>query len=221
MIKIGPSLLAADFRKLAEDIKRVELGGADYLHLDIMDGHFVPNISYGPDVVKQLRGDSKLYFDVHLMIENPDVYLQAFKDAGANLITVHQETCVHLHRTIQCIKEMGLEAGVALNPATPVSVLEEIINDLDIVLIMSVNPGFGGQKFISSSVTKIKKVAQLIEKSGSNAKIQVDGGVNIETAALVAEAGASYLVAGSAIYKHDDVKKAIFDIRASAERLAD
>ncbi|QRN86246.1 ribulose-phosphate 3-epimerase [Clostridia bacterium] len=221
MIKIGPSLLAADFRKLAEDIRRVELGKADYLHLDIMDGHFVPNISYGPDVVKQLRQDSALYFDVHLMIENPDLYLQNFKDAGANLITVHQEACVHLHRTIQCIKEMGLDAGVALNPATPVSVLEEIINDLDLVLIMSVNPGFGGQKFIPRSVEKIKKLKQLIDQSGSKAKIQVDGGVNIETASLVAEAGATYLVAGSAIYKQDDVQKAISDIRSSAERAID
>ena len=221
MIKIGPSLLAADFTNLGHELKRIQHGGADYLHLDIMDGHFVPNISYGPDVVRQLRKETELFFDVHLMIEDPDRYLLTFKEAGADMITVHQETCPHLHRTIQAIKEMGLKAGVALNPATPVEVLSEILPALDLVLVMSVNPGFGGQGFIPDAVPKIERLSRMIHEKGLSTIIQVDGGINSHTAKLVVDAGASWLVAGSAVFGQDDVEKAIRDIRLAGSKTGD
>ncbi len=220
MIKIGPSLLAADFTRLKDEIIKIEEGGADYLHLDIMDGHFVPNISYGPDIVSRIREISSLYFDVHLMISHPDDYLQIFKDAGANLITVHQETCPHLHRTIERIKELGLHAGVAINPATPISTLEDILPFVDLVLVMSVNPGFGGQHFLPLAVDKVARLKKWIVEKGYDAVIQVDGGINMENAGLVAQAGATYLVAGSAIFKASDAKEAMQGIRQAAEKLS-
>ena len=200
MVKIAPSILSADFSKLGEEIKDVERGGADYIHVDVMDGHFVPNITIGPLIVDSIRPITKLPLDVHLMIENPDQYIEDFAKAGADYITVHVEACRHLHRTIHLIKSLGVKAGVVLNPATPVQLIEPIIEDVDMVLLMSVNPGFGGQKFISSVLSKIKQVKEMSEKKGLNLEIEVDGGVNEETALLCVEAGATVLVAGSAVF---------------------
>jgi len=209
MVKIAPSILSADFSKLGEEIKDVERGGADYIHVDVMDGHFVPNITIGPLIVEAIRPVTKLPLDVHLMIENPDQYVEAFANAGADYITVHVEACRHLHRTIQNIKAQGVKAGVVLNPATPVDSIQHIIEDVDMVLLMSVNPGFGGQKFISSVLTKIKQVKEMADSKGLQLEIEVDGGVNAETAKLCIEAGANVLVAGSAVYNQTDRKKAI------------
>lgn len=213
MIKIAPSILSADFSKLGEEIKAVETAGADYIHVDVMDGHFVPNITMGPLVVQAIRPLTKLPLDVHLMIENPDQYIEAFAAAGADIITVHVEAAAHLHRTIQLIKKTGVKAGVVLNPATPVETIKHIIHDIDLVLLMTVNPGFGGQSFISSVVPKIREVSALVEKHELNVEIEVDGGVNAETAPLCIEAGANVLVAGSAIYGKKDLKDAIDAIR--------
>ena len=209
MVKIAPSILSADFSKLGEEIKDVERGGADYIHVDVMDGHFVPNITIGPLIVDSIRPITKLPLDVHLMIENPDQYIEDFAKAGADYITVHVEACRHLHRTIQLIKSLGVKAGVVLNPATPVQLIEPIIEDLDMVLLMSVNPGFGGQKFISSVLPKIKQVKEMSEQKGLNLEIEVDGGVNEETALLCVEAGATVLVAGSAVFNQSDRRDAI------------
>ena len=209
MVKIAPSILSADFSKLGEEIKDVERGGADYIHVDVMDGHFVPNITIGPLIVDSIRPITKLPLDVHLMIENPDQYIEDFAKAGADYITVHVEACRHLHRTIQLIKSLGVKAGVVLNPATPVQLIEPIIEDLDMVLLMSVNPGFGGQKFISSVLSKIKQVKEMSEQKGLNLEIEVDGGVNEETALLCVEAGATVLVAGSAVFNQSDRRDAI------------
>ncbi len=213
MIKIAPSILSADFAKLGEEIKDVENGGADYIHVDVMDGHFVPNITIGPLIVEAIRPITKLPLDVHLMIENPDQYISAFAKAGANFITVHVEACPHLHRTIQLIKSHGVKAGVVLNPATPVDTIKHIIEDIDLVLLMTVNPGFGGQKFIHSVLPKIEEVARMVKEKNLNVEIEVDGGVNEETARLCVEAGANVLVAGSAIYNQVDRKTAIEKIR--------
>lgn len=213
MVKIAPSILSADFSKLGEEIRDVERGGADYIHVDVMDGHFVPNITIGPLIVEAIRPVTKLPLDVHLMIENPDQYVEAFANAGADYITVHVEACRHLHRTIQNIKAQGVKAGVVLNPATPVDSIQHIIDDVDMVLLMSVNPGFGGQKFISSVLTKIKQVKEMADAKGLQLEIEVDGGVNAETAKLCIEAGANVLVAGSAVYNQSDRKKAIESIR--------
>lgn len=213
MVKIAPSILSADFSKLGEEIKDVERGGADYIHVDVMDGHFVPNITIGPLIVEAIRPITKLPLDVHLMIDNPDQYIEAFANAGADYLTVHVEACKHLHRTIHYIKSFGVKAGVVLNPATPVQTIEHVIEDIDMVLLMTVNPGFGGQKFIESVLHKIRQVKELVDKKGLSVEIEVDGGVNEETARKCVKAGANVLVAGSAIYNEKDRKKAIEIIR--------
>ena len=212
MIYIAPSLLSADFSKLQEEVKDIELGGAEWLHLDVMDGHFVPNITFGPGLVKALRPHSNLFFDVHLMIENPDQYIGEFANAGADMIVVHAEACTHLHRTIQSIHALGKKAGVALNPATSLSVLDYILPDLDMVLLMSVNPGFGGQKFIDI-VPKLERLMEMCNALGVSPLIQVDGGITPETAPLVVNAGANVLVAGSAVFGKPDRKAAIEALR--------
>lgn len=203
--KLAPSILSADFSKLGEAIRLVEQGGADYIHIDVMDGHFVPNITIGPDVVKSLRKTTNLVFDVHLMIENPDNFIEDFCKAGADIITVHQEASIHLHRTIQKIKSYGIKAGVSLNPATPVSTLKDIIRDVDMVLLMSVNPGFGGQSLIENVKYKFNDLKQMIDEYNLNIDIEIDGGVNSSNLKEVLSLGANVVVAGSAIYKADDV----------------
>lgn len=213
MVKIAPSILSANFAKLGEEIKEVELGGADYIHVDVMDGHFVPNITIGPLIVDAIRPVTKLPLDVHLMIEDPDAYIEAFANAGADYITVHVEACKHLHRTIGLIKSFGVKAGVVLNPATPVSTIQHVIKDIDMVLLMSVNPGFGGQSFIPEVLPKIRSVKEMADQLNPTLEIEIDGGVNEETARLCVEAGANVLVAGSAIYNQSDRKKAIEAIR--------
>ncbi|MCS0652256.1 ribulose-phosphate 3-epimerase [Cytobacillus firmus] len=215
MVKIAPSILSADFSKLGEEIKDVERGGADYIHVDVMDGHFVPNITIGPLIVDAIRPVTKLPLDVHLMIEDPDSYIEAFANAGADYITVHAEACRHLHRTVHFIKSFGVKAGVVLNPATPVNMIEHVIEDIDMVLLMSVNPGFGGQKFIPSVLPKIAAVKKLADAKGLSIEIEVDGGVNEETAQLCIEAGANVLVAGSAIYNQKDRAAAIAALKGS------
>jgi ribulose-phosphate 3-epimerase len=213
MVKIAPSILSADFAKLGAEVLDVEQGGADLIHVDVMDGHFVPNITIGPLIVEAIRPVTKLPLDVHLMIEDPDQYIEAFAKAGADYITVHVEATRHLHRTLHLIKSFGVKAGVVLNPATPVETIQHIIADIDMVLLMSVNPGFGGQKFIPEVLAKIKKVKELAAEKGAAIEIEIDGGVNPETAKLCIEAGATVLVAGSAVYNQEDRRKAIELIR--------
>jgi len=213
MVKIAPSILAANFAKLGEEIKDVENGGADYIHVDVMDGHFVPNITIGPLVVEAIRPVTKLPLDVHLMIENPDPYIPQFVNAGADYLSVHVEACRHLNRTVQLIKSHGVKAGVVLNPATPIETIKHIIDDVDLILFMTVNPGFGGQKFIHSVLEKIRETSKIIKEKGLNIEIEVDGGVNEDTARLCIEAGTDVLVAGSAIYNEKDRKEAIAKIR--------
>ncbi len=217
MIKIAPSILSADFGNLNADVSRVERAGAELLHIDVMDGHFVPNITIGPMVVKALRPKSNLIFDVHLMIEDPDRYIPMFAEAGADIITVHEESCRHLHRTIQNIKSHNIKAGVALNPATPLEMLDYIIDDLDMVLLMSVNPGFGGQKYISNITGKIERLKNKIKSKAID--IEVDGGVNLENLSEIVRAGANVIVAGSAIFNSSDIEKTIGDFKKIGEKV--
>ena len=203
-ILISPSVLAADFSKLGDEVQLVSEMGADFIHLDIMDGHFVPNLSFGADIVKGIRAYSKLPFDVHLMITNPEIYINSYVDAGANLITVHPESTSHIHSVLQQIKKSGIKAGVALNPGTPIEVLENIIDITDLVLVMTVNPGFGGQSFLLSQLAKISKIRSIIDKKKYSIDLSVDGGINAKTAALAVDAGANVLVAGTSIFKAKD-----------------
>jgi ribulose-phosphate 3-epimerase len=217
MIKIAPSLLAADFSNLGKQVIEAEQGGADWIHLDVMDGHFVPNITFGPLIVSAVRKCTKLPLDVHLMIEEPEKFLTSFRSVGADIITVHQETCPHLYRTIQTIKENGSKAGVALNPSTPVTMIQEIIDEIDLVLIMTVEPGFGGQHFIKNTLRKIRETREIIDRSRRDILLEVDGGIDQNTARSVIEAGANVLVAGTSIFKVESIKKAITSIRTAQE----
>jgi ribulose-phosphate 3-epimerase len=212
---IAPSILSADFARLADEVAAVERGGADLLHVDVMDGHFVPNLTVGPPIVESLKKVTKLPLDVHLMMTNADAFIAEFAAAGADYLTVHVEACPHLHRTVQSIKERGVKAGVTLNPATSLITLEEIVADVDLVLIMSVNPGFGGQKFIPSSLQKIVSARQLIDRTKSRALLEVDGGVKVDNAAQVLDAGADILVAGSAIFGSRDYAATIAALRTA------
>ncbi|MEK4761592.1 ribulose-phosphate 3-epimerase [Viridibacillus sp. FSL E2-0187] len=218
MIKIAPSILAANFSKLADEVKEVEAAGAKLIHIDVMDGHFVPNITMGPIVVEALRPVTDLPLDVHLMIENPDQYIEDFAKAGADYITVHVEACRHLHRTIQLIRSHGVKPGVVLNPHTPIETIQHILEDIDMVLFMTVNPGFGGQKFIHSVVPKIEQLSTIIKEKGLNVEIEIDGGINAETIIPCAKAGATIFVAGSAIYGKEDRSKALREIQLAGEQ---
>lgn len=218
MIKLAPSILSADFARLLEDVKKVEKAGCEYLHIDVMDGHFVPNITLGPGIAKSLRKDVNMVFDAHLMIENPDNYIKEFADAGCDIIVVHQEACTHLHRTIQNIKSHGIKAGVALNPATPIETIKYVLQDVDMVLLMSVNPGFGGQSYIPVVTEKIKELKALIDEMNLDIDIEVDGGVKPSNIAEVVNAGANVIVAGSAIFNAGNIDEAVKSLRENASK---
>ncbi len=216
MKKIAPSILSADFSRLGDEIRAVETAGADYIHIDVMDGHFVPNITIGPLVVEAARRVTALPLDVHLMIENPDSYIPDFAAAGADIIVVHAEAVHHLHRTVQLIKSLGKKAGVSLNPATPLTVLEYVLGDLDLVLLMTVNPGFGGQSFIEACLPKIHSLRAMLDRHGSEAELEVDGGVKTANIARIAHAGADVFVAGSAVFGSPDYRATITELKRLA-----
>lgn len=217
MMKIAPSILSADFSRLGEEIVAIDVAGADYIHVDVMDGHFVPNLTIGPLVVDAVRKVTQKPLDVHLMIENPDLYIPEFAKAGADIIVVHQEAVAHMHRTIQLIKSLGKKAGVSINPGTPVNTLEAILDELDLVLVMTVNPGFGGQSFIDSCLPKIEALRKMIEARGLSIELEVDGGVKTDNIATIARAGADVFVAGSAVFNAEDYAVTIAALRTNAE----
>jgi ribulose-phosphate 3-epimerase len=213
IMKISPSILAADFSRLGEEVRAVELAGADYIHVDVMDGHFVPNLTIGPPIVKAIRGSTPLPLDVHLMIARPDEFINDFAAAGANILTVHVETVAHLHRTLTEIRKRGMKAGISLNPATPICMIEPILKYVDLVLVMSVNPGFGGQEFISEVLPKIREIRRLIETQGLPVELEVDGGIKTDNIAVVAKAGADVFVSGSGIFGTRDYAQTIVAMR--------
>jgi len=217
MKKIAPSILSADFARLGEEVAAIEAGGADYVHVDVMDGHFVPNITIGPLVVDAVRKVTKLPLDVHLMIENPDLYIPDFAKAGADIIVVHAEATNHLHRTVQLIKSLGKKAGVSLNPHSPLNLLDYVLEDLDLVLLMTVNPGFGGQSFIEACLPKIQSLRAIMDKRGIEAELEVDGGVKIDNIARIAHAGADVFVAGSAVFNSPDYAATIAELKKRAK----
>jgi ribulose-phosphate 3-epimerase len=213
MAKLAPSLLSADFSKLGEEIAQIEKGGADYVHLDVMDGSYVPNITFGAPVIKKIRDTTRLPFDVHLMVDRPERFIGDFADAGSDIITVHPEATIHLHRTLQSIKERGIRAGVSLNPSTPLNVLDHIMDDIDLILVMSVNPGFGGQSYIPAMTDKIRKLRRLISESGRDIILEVDGGIKLDNAKEIIDAGADMIVVGSGIFSAQDVSKRVEDFK--------
>lgn len=220
-VKVAPSILSADLAYLADAVQSAEAAGADYIHVDVMDGHFVPNITFGPAIVRSLRRVTRLPLDVHLMIQDPAYYAPAFADAGADILTVHVEATPHLHRVLQQIRGLGVRAGISLNPATPVISISEVIGQADLVLVMTVNPGFGGQEFIEEALPKISRVREMLDSIGSNSELEVDGGISPQTADRVVAAGATVLVAGEAVFGKGDIATAIREIHAAAQKALD
>lgn len=219
-IQMAPSILSADLLRLEEHVKIVAACGADLIHVDVMDGHFVPNLTFGPNMVAALTRITDLPLDVHLMIENPDLSIEKYAGAGASIITVHQEACIHLHRTLQAIHNLGIKAGVSLNPATSLSTIENVLDDIDLLLVMTVNPGFGGQKFIPQGLKKIAAARKMIKMTGRDILLEVDGGVNLETVENIVKSGANVLVAGSSIFSRKDISNALLTLKEKAEAAA-